>query len=68
MMHPHNLSKICNDIIVYRNKYILKNFFFWDVTRVALVRTQVPEDSIFSAFRVKIIGELGKTLVETSKC
>jgi hypothetical protein len=44
----------------------MKNVVFWDVTSVALVRTDVSEERIASIIRVSRIGELGTTLTVTS--
>jgi hypothetical protein len=44
----------------------MKNSIFWDVTRVALVRTDVSEELSASFIMVTTIGELGTTLVVTS--
>jgi hypothetical protein len=44
----------------------MKNGVFWDVTRVALVRTDVSEELSASFIRVTRIGELGTTLAVTS--
>jgi hypothetical protein len=44
----------------------MKNVVFWDVTRVALVRTDVLEERIASIIRAKRICELGTTLAVTS--
>jgi hypothetical protein len=43
----------------------IKNGVFWDVRRVALVRTDVSEELSASFIRVTI-GELGTTLAVTS--
>jgi hypothetical protein len=40
----------------------LRMSFFWDVTRVALVRTDVSEEHVASIIRVTRIGELGAML------
>jgi hypothetical protein len=45
----------------------MKNGVFWDVTRVALVRTDVSEELSASFIKVTRIGELGTTLDVTSK-
>jgi hypothetical protein len=37
----------------------MKNVVFWDVNRVALVRTDVSEERSASFIRVTRIGELG---------
>jgi hypothetical protein len=39
----------------------MKNAVFWDVSRVALVRTYVLEERSASIIRVARIGELGIT-------
>jgi hypothetical protein len=44
----------------------MKNAVFWDVTPLALVRTDVSEERIASIIRVTRIGELGTTLAVTS--
>jgi hypothetical protein len=44
----------------------MKNGVFWDVTPLALVRTEVSEELTASIIRVTIIGELGTTLAVTS--
>jgi hypothetical protein len=44
----------------------MKNAAFWDVRRVALVRTDVSEEYIASIIRVTGIGGLGTTLAVTS--
>jgi hypothetical protein len=44
----------------------MKNGVFWDVTPVALVRTDVSEELSVSFIRVTRIGELGTTLAVTS--
>jgi hypothetical protein len=44
----------------------VKNAVFWDLCRVALVRTDVSEERIASIIRVTRIGELGTTLPVTS--
>jgi hypothetical protein len=38
----------------------MRNNVFWDVTPVALVRTNVSEESINTIIRVAIIDKLGK--------
>jgi hypothetical protein len=43
-----------------------KNSVFWDVTRVALVRTDVSEETSASFIRVARISKLGTTLAATS--
>jgi hypothetical protein len=40
----------------------MKNGVFWDIRRVALVRTDVSEEPSASFIRVTRIGELGTTL------
>jgi hypothetical protein len=40
----------------------MKNGVFWDVSRVALVRTDVSEDLSATIIRVTKIAELGTTL------
>jgi hypothetical protein len=40
----------------------MKNGVFWDVRRVALVRTDVSKERTASFIRVTRIGELGTTL------
>jgi hypothetical protein len=45
----------------------MKNDVFWDVRRVALVRTNVSKEFSASLIRVTRIGELGTTLAVTSK-
>jgi hypothetical protein len=40
----------------------MKNGVFWDVTPLALVRTDVSEEPSASFIRVTRIGELGTTL------
>jgi hypothetical protein len=44
----------------------MKNGVFWDVTRVAFVRTDVSEELGASFIRVTKIGELGTKLAVTS--
>jgi hypothetical protein len=44
----------------------MKNAVFWDVTPVALVRTDVLEERSASIIRVTLIGELGTTLAVSS--
>jgi hypothetical protein len=44
----------------------MKNGVFWDVSRVALVRTDGSEELSASFIRVTRIGELGTTLAVTS--
>jgi hypothetical protein len=44
----------------------MKNGVFWDVHRVALVRTDVSEELSASFIRMKRIVELGTTLAVTS--
>jgi hypothetical protein len=44
----------------------MKNAVFWDVMRVALVRTDVSEERRASIMKVTRVGELG-TLAVTSK-
>jgi hypothetical protein len=44
----------------------VKNGVFWDVTPVALLRTDVSEEPSASFIRVTRIGELGTTLAATS--
>jgi hypothetical protein len=44
----------------------MKNAILWDVTPVALVRTDVSEELSVSIIRVTRIGELGTTLGVTS--
>jgi hypothetical protein len=44
----------------------MKNGVLWDVTRVALVRTDVSEEPSASFIRVTRIGELGTTPAATS--
>jgi hypothetical protein len=44
----------------------MKNGVFWDVRRVALVRTDVSEEPSASFIRMARIGELGATLAATS--
>jgi hypothetical protein len=44
----------------------MKNVVFWDVTLVALVRTDVSEELSASFIRVTRIVELGTTLAVTS--
>jgi hypothetical protein len=44
----------------------VKNGVFWDVSRVALVRTDISEELSASFIRVTRIGELGTTLAVTS--
>jgi hypothetical protein len=44
----------------------MKNAVFWDVSRVALIRTDVSEELNASIIRVTRIGELRTTLVVTS--
>jgi hypothetical protein len=44
---------------------MLNNAVFWDVTPVALVRTDISEEPSASIIRVKIISELGTTLAVT---
>jgi hypothetical protein len=46
--------------------FTLKNAVFWDVTRVALVRTNVSEEYVASIIRVTRIAELGTTLAVIS--
>jgi hypothetical protein len=41
----------------------LKNVVFWDVSRVALVRTDVSEEFSASIIRMTTIGELGTLAV-----
>jgi hypothetical protein len=43
----------------------MKNCVFWDVSRVALVRTDVSEELSASFIGVTGIGELGTTLAVT---
>jgi hypothetical protein len=45
---------------------IVKNGVFWDISRVALVRTDVSKELSASFIRVTRIGELGTTLTVTS--
>jgi hypothetical protein len=45
----------------------MKNGVFWDVSRVALVRTDVSEELSASFIKVTRISELGTTLAVTSK-
>jgi hypothetical protein len=44
----------------------MKNGVFWDLRRVALVRTDASEELSASFIRVTRIGELGTTLAVTS--
>jgi hypothetical protein len=44
----------------------MKSGVFWDVTRVALLRTDVSEELSASFIRVTRIVELGTTLAVTS--
>jgi hypothetical protein len=44
----------------------MENDVFWDVRRVALVRTDVSEELSSSFIRVTRINELGSTLAVTS--
>jgi hypothetical protein len=44
----------------------MKNSIFWDVTHVALVRTDISEEFGASIIRVIIIGKLGTMLAVTS--
>jgi hypothetical protein len=44
----------------------LKNGVFWDVSRVAVVRTDISEERIAFIIRVKKVSELGTTLAVTS--
>jgi hypothetical protein len=44
----------------------MKNAVFWDVTHVALVRTDVSEECSTSIIRVTRTGELGTMLAVTS--
>jgi hypothetical protein len=44
----------------------MTNGVFWDVTPVALVRTDVSEEPGASFIRMTTIGELGKTEAATS--
>jgi hypothetical protein len=46
--------------------YDMKNDVFWDVRRVALVRTNVSEELSASIFKVKRIGDRGTKLAVTS--
>jgi hypothetical protein len=48
-----------------REQKQLKNGVFWDVTRVALVGTDVSEEFSTSISRVTRIGDLGTTLAVT---
>jgi hypothetical protein len=43
----------------------MKNAVFWDVTPVALVRTDVSEERMAAIIRVKRIGEVETTLAVT---
>jgi hypothetical protein len=43
-----------------------KNVVFWNVTRVALVRTDVSEEHVKCIIRVTKISELIKTLAASS--
>jgi hypothetical protein len=45
----------------------MKNGVFWDLRRVALVRTDVSEELSASFIRVTRTGELGTTLAVTTK-
>jgi hypothetical protein len=47
----------------HEGRFPLKNGFFWDVSRVALVRTDVSDEPSASFIRVTKIGELGTTHV-----
>jgi hypothetical protein len=44
----------------------MKNTVVWDITPVALVRTDVSEDRIASITRVERIRELGTSAVTSS--
>jgi hypothetical protein len=44
----------------------MKNGVFWDVSRLALVRTNISEDLSASVIRVTRIGALGTRLTVTS--
>jgi hypothetical protein len=44
----------------------MKNAVFWDVTRVALIRTDVLAESIAYIIRATRSSELGETLAVTS--
>jgi hypothetical protein len=44
----------------------MKNVVFWDVTPLALVRTEVSKERIASIITVTIIGEPGTALAVTS--
>jgi hypothetical protein len=44
----------------------MKNAVFWDVTPLALVKTDVSEDRIASIIKVTRINELGERLAVTS--
>jgi hypothetical protein len=44
----------------------MKNFVFWDLTPVALVKADVSKERIVSIIRVTRFGELGTTLAVTS--
>jgi hypothetical protein len=44
----------------------MKNAAFWDICRVALVRTDVSEERIASIIRLIRISELGTTIAVTS--
>jgi hypothetical protein len=45
----------------------MKTSVFWDVSRVALVRTKVSEELNTSFIRVTRIGELGTTLASNRR-
>jgi hypothetical protein len=49
------------------SRLTLKNGVFWDVCRVALVRTDVSEELSAPFIRVTRIGELGTMLAVTKK-
>jgi hypothetical protein len=44
----------------------MKNGIFWDVRRVALIRTDVWEERSASFIRVTRMGEVGTTLAVTN--
>jgi hypothetical protein len=53
-------------VIDYCEHSYEKNGVFWDVTAVALVRTDISEELSTSIIRVTTIGELGRTLAVSS--
>jgi hypothetical protein len=62
LVYFHNITYSVSILKLFEDLHSEKNSVFWDVFRVALVRTDVSEERVTSIITATTIGKVGTTL------